>query len=96
MSWFEDWNAIEAVASNDDPVERALGRARPGVCEPLERVLGRHGDLTADEAEAFLGAEGDDLIATCVPPTRSGRRGSSATTSPTSSTATSTSRTSAS
>jgi FO synthase len=63
MSWFDDWNAIEAVALNDDPVERALARAHTDVRGPVERVLGRHGDLMADEAERLLQVEGDDLIA---------------------------------
>ena len=63
MSWFDDWEAIEAVGLNDDPVEQALGRARPEVRGPVERVLGKHGDLTTDEAEMLLHVEGDDLIA---------------------------------
>ncbi len=63
MSWFDPWDAIEAVALNDDPVERALARARPAVRGPVERVLGRHGDLAVDEAEAFLQVDGDDLVA---------------------------------
>jgi FO synthase len=63
MSWFDAWEAIEAVALNDDPVEVALGRARAEVRGPVERVLGRHGDLTVAEAEALLGVEGDDLVA---------------------------------
>jgi len=63
MSWFDDWDAIEAVALNDDPVEQALARARPEVRGPVERVLGRHGEVTADEAEMLLQVEGDDLIA---------------------------------
>ncbi len=63
MSWFDPWDAIEAVALNDDPVERALARAAPAVRGPVERVLARTGDLTVAECEALLQVEGDDLIA---------------------------------
>jgi 7,8-didemethyl-8-hydroxy-5-deazariboflavin synthase CofH subunit len=63
MSWFDPWDAIEAVALNDDPVEQALGRARPEVRGPVERVLGRHGELTVGEAEMLLSVDGDDLVA---------------------------------
>ena len=63
MSWFDPWDAIETVALNDDPVERALARAQPTVRGPVERVLARSGDLTVAECEALLQVEGDDLIA---------------------------------
>ena len=63
MSWFDPWDTIEAVALNDDPVERALARATPAARTPLERVLARRGDLTVDEAEALLQVDGDDLVA---------------------------------
>src|SRR5262245_2736108 len=63
MSWFDDWDAIESVALNDDPVERALGRAHVDVRGPVDRVLAKQGDLTAAEAERLLQVDGDDLIA---------------------------------
>jgi len=63
MSWFDPWDTIEAVALNDDPVERALARATPAARTPLDRVLARRGDLTVDEAEALLQVDGDDLVA---------------------------------
>ena len=63
MSWFDPWDAIEAVALNDEPVERALGRARPEIRTPVERVLERRGDITAEEGERLLQVAGDDLLA---------------------------------
>lgn len=62
MSWFDPWDAIEAVALNDDPVERALGRASPALRASLERALERR-TLGVADGEALLGAEGDDLVA---------------------------------
>ncbi len=62
MSWIEPWEVIEAVALNDEPLGRVLGRAAPGVRAILERALERR-ELTVDEGEALLGAEGDDLVA---------------------------------
>src|SRR5438552_17771033 len=62
MSWIEPWEAIEAVALNDEPLGRVLGRAGAAVRAILERALEHH-ELTVDEGEALLGAEGDDLVA---------------------------------
>ena len=62
MSWIEPWEVIEAVALDDQPLGRVLGRARPALRAILERALERH-ELTAAEGEALLGAEGDDLVA---------------------------------
>jgi len=62
MSWIEPWEVIEAVALNDEPLGRVLGRAAPGVRAILERALERR-ELTVDEGEALLGAERDDLVA---------------------------------
>jgi FO synthase len=63
MSWFDPWEAIEAIALNDDPVERALARARPDVRGPVERVLARTGELDTAETERLLRVDGDDLVA---------------------------------
>jgi len=63
MSWYDPWDAIEAVALNDDPVERALAAARPAVSGPVARVLAREGELTTDEIESLLQADGADLLA---------------------------------
>jgi FO synthase len=63
MSWLDPWDVIEAVALNDDPVERALARARPVLRRPVAGVLDGAGELAVDEAEGLLQAEGDDLVA---------------------------------
>ena len=62
MSWIEPWEVIEAVALNDEPLGRVLGRAAPALRAMLDRAL-EHRELTVDEGEALLGAEGDDLVA---------------------------------
>jgi FO synthase len=63
MSWFDPWDAIEAVALNDDPVERALARATPAARDPIARVLDGRGEMTPAEAEMLLQVDGDDLVA---------------------------------
>src|SRR5262249_17829324 len=62
MSWFDPWDVIEAVALCDDPVDRALARARPGVRVLLEDVLARR-ELSVAGCESLLEATGDDLVA---------------------------------
>jgi 7,8-didemethyl-8-hydroxy-5-deazariboflavin synthase CofH subunit len=62
MSWFDSWEAIEALALNDEPAERALGRATPAVRAMLDGVLDRQ-PLSVADAETLLGVEGDDLTA---------------------------------
>src|SRR5213594_2042566 len=62
MSWFEPWEEIEAVALNDEPVERRLARAAPAVRAILARALAGE-ELTVDEGETLLGTAGDDLVA---------------------------------
>jgi FO synthase len=62
MSWFDSWEAIEAVALNDEPVERALARATPAVRTMLDGVLERR-PLSVTDAETLLGVDGDDLRA---------------------------------
>src|SRR5213594_2224711 len=62
MSWFEPWEEIEAVALNDEPVDRALARAAPAVRATLARALSGTA-LAVDEAEMLLGTDGDDLVA---------------------------------
>jgi FO synthase len=62
MSWIEPWPIIEAIALNDEPPERVLGRASPSVRPTLERALdGR--EIGVDEGERLLGVERDDLLA---------------------------------
>ena len=56
MSWLDPWEAIEAVALNDDPVERALARASPAVREMLDRALARN-EMSAAEAETLATEE---------------------------------------
>ena len=41
MSWFDPWDAIEAVALNHDPVDRAVARATPPVRTLLDAALAR-------------------------------------------------------
>jgi FO synthase len=56
MSLFDSWDAIEAVALDDTPVERALGSATPTVRTILDRALaGRR--PTVEETEALFGIE---------------------------------------
>src|SRR5262249_17717155 len=62
MSWFEPWEAIEAVALNDDPVERAIARATPAIRPILDGALA-HREPRGADCETLLGAEGDDLVA---------------------------------
>jgi 7,8-didemethyl-8-hydroxy-5-deazariboflavin synthase CofH subunit len=62
MSWLDPWDAIEAVALNDDPVERAIARATPAIGRILEDALARR-ELSVADGEALLGATGDDLVA---------------------------------
>src|SRR6058998_74109 len=62
MSWFDPWEQIEAVALNDEPVERAIARATPPVGAILARALAGE-ELTIDDSEALLGTTGDDLVA---------------------------------
>ena len=62
MSWFDPWDAIEAVALNDDPVERAIARATPPIRSVLESALACREASVAD-CETLLAAEGDDLVA---------------------------------
>ncbi|HYY06730.1 MAG TPA: hypothetical protein VE997_09125, partial [Candidatus Limnocylindria bacterium] len=60
MSWIEPWDVIEAVALNDEPLGRVLGRAGPRTRAVLDRALARH-ELTVEDGELLLGVEGDDL-----------------------------------
>ncbi len=62
MSWLDPWDAIEAVALNDEPVERVLGRARPDVRTMLDGALARR-ELSTADAEALLQVDGHDLVA---------------------------------
>jgi 7,8-didemethyl-8-hydroxy-5-deazariboflavin synthase CofH subunit len=62
MSWFDPWEAIEAVALDDVPVERALARAAAPVRAILERALAGE-PPTAAEGERLLAATGADLVA---------------------------------
>ena len=62
MSWFDPWEQIEAVALNDEPVERAIARAAPAVRAILARALAG-AELTVDDSETLLGTTGDDLVA---------------------------------
>src|SRR5207302_602941 len=62
MSWFDPWEQIEAVALNDEPVDRVLARAAPAVRATLARALSGTA-LAVDEAEMLLGTGGDDLVA---------------------------------
>ncbi|MFN8543427.1 MAG: 5-amino-6-(D-ribitylamino)uracil--L-tyrosine 4-hydroxyphenyl transferase CofH [Candidatus Binatia bacterium] len=62
MSWFDPWQEIEAVALNDEPVDRALARATPPVRATLESALARR-EVTVDEGARLLTATGDDLTA---------------------------------
>ncbi|HXJ34171.1 MAG TPA: 5-amino-6-(D-ribitylamino)uracil--L-tyrosine 4-hydroxyphenyl transferase CofH [Candidatus Eisenbacteria bacterium] len=62
MSWLDPWDAIEAVALNDEPVERVLGRAKPEIRAMLDGALG-HRELSTADAEVLLQVEGDDLLA---------------------------------
>ena len=63
MSLFDSWEAIEAVALDDTPVERALAAATPGVGGILERALGGTRPSVA-EAEVLFGLEHrPDLLA---------------------------------
>ncbi|HYR95563.1 MAG TPA: 5-amino-6-(D-ribitylamino)uracil--L-tyrosine 4-hydroxyphenyl transferase CofH [Candidatus Binatus sp.] len=62
MSWIEPWEVIEAVALNDEPISRVLGRARPAVRGILDGSL-EHREVSVEEGETLLGLEGDDLIA---------------------------------
>jgi 7,8-didemethyl-8-hydroxy-5-deazariboflavin synthase CofH subunit len=63
MSLFDPWDAIEAVALDDTPLDRALDRATPQVRAILDRAL----DGTrpsVEEAEALFGVEArPDLLA---------------------------------
>src|SRR5579884_3702829 len=62
MSWFDPWEAIEAVALDDVPVERALARAGAPVRTVLERALAGRPPTVA-EGERLLAATGPDLLA---------------------------------
>ena len=62
MSWIEPWERIEAIALNDEPLARVLGRARPPVRAILENALARR-EVTAEDGETLLGLEDDDLTA---------------------------------
>ena len=62
MSWFDPWDAIEAVALNHDPVDRAVARATPPVRTLLDAALARR-ELSVAGCELLLGVEGDDLVA---------------------------------
>jgi FO synthase len=62
MSWIEPWDVIEAVALNDEPLARVLGRARPGVRAILEHALARR-ELSVEDGETLLAVEDDDLTA---------------------------------
>src|SRR5262249_60110987 len=62
MRWFAPGDATEAVALNDDPVERAVARATPPVRTILDAALARREPSVAD-CETLLGAAGDDLVA---------------------------------
>jgi len=61
-AWFDPWETIEAVACNDDPIDRVLAEASPPVRGRLERVLA-HRPLSAEDAEALLQVHGADLLA---------------------------------
>lgn len=62
MSWFDPWDAIEAVALSDEPAERAIRRATPAVAAVLERALAGTPPTVA-EGERLFAVEGDDLHA---------------------------------
>jgi len=63
MSLFDPWDAIEAVALDDTPVERALDSATPAVRAILDRALGGRCP-SVEEAEVLLSIEGTaDLTA---------------------------------
>jgi len=62
MSWLEPWQEIEAAVLNDEPLDRVLGRAAPGLRAILERSLARD-ELSVEEGETLLQAEGADLVA---------------------------------
>ncbi|HWP65260.1 MAG TPA: 5-amino-6-(D-ribitylamino)uracil--L-tyrosine 4-hydroxyphenyl transferase CofH [Candidatus Limnocylindria bacterium] len=56
MSLFDPWEAIEAVALDDTPVERAIARAAPEVARILDRALDGT-PPSVDEAEALFALE---------------------------------------
>jgi FO synthase len=62
MSWFDPFEEIEAVALNDEPVERAIARATPETRGILVRAL-EDRPPTVEEGERLFGVAGDDLLA---------------------------------
>ena len=56
MSLFDPWDAIEAVALDDAPLDRALDRASPPIRGILDRALAGHRPSVA-EAEVLFGLE---------------------------------------
>jgi len=62
MSWIDPWETIEPLVLGDEPLDRVLGRAAPGVREVLVRALDG-GEVSVDEGETLLGTSGDDLAA---------------------------------
>ncbi len=62
MSWIDPWSDLEAVALNDEPLGRVLGRASPDVRAILDRGLA-HRAVTTVEGERLLSTTGNDLLA---------------------------------
>jgi FO synthase len=62
MSWYDPWDAIEAIALDDGPLSRALDGATPAVRGILDRALAGR-PPAADEGEHLFTVEGADLRA---------------------------------
>jgi FO synthase len=62
MSWFDPWDAIDAVALNDESLDAVLGRASAPVRALLDAALARR-ELSAADGEMLLGVAGDNLVA---------------------------------
>lgn len=62
MSWFDSWDAIEAVALNDEPFDRVMDRAAPDIRRILDNALARR-PVSVEDGVALLGVEGDTLTA---------------------------------
>jgi len=62
MSWIDPWPEIEALALNDEPLDRVLDRASPEVRRILDGAL-RGQEVTVADGERLLGTVGPDLLA---------------------------------
>jgi FO synthase len=62
MSWMEPWETIEPLVLDDEPLERVLGRAAPGVRRILDDALAGR-ELSVPDGERLLETDGDDLRA---------------------------------